>query len=792
MQRFLPALQPRTWLILASFLVLAGLLLPLDVIHGQGLLEGEGPIRRFLFGVIINLTGWFLWLGGAILDYGVNAFVINFGTNFNQNGVGVAVNQLWVIVRDFFNILFIFGLVYIGFKMILNSDDSQTKKTLVYLIMAALLINFSLFITKFVVDFTNVLAGEVAVAGFAAAVGGGTEIDGNARNEVAIGDTFFRLMGIQQNVLLTPVGVESNQTSPWSYIFGVGIINIIGAFAFGVGGIMLVIRFVALSVYMVLSPFMFLGWIFPGFQSMSSKYWSGFLKQAFYAPVYIVMIFFAATILNNFFANETGSFQNARLGDLAGTEGLFGADGGQQVVFGAGLAPFILSAAFLIAAVQVAGKLSADGSTVMAKVGGAVQSRVRGAIRGTGRFAARNTLGYGALGAGLVADKGRQRLNRRLGNMAQGGAVKKWGARTLDRTVGSGLDVASGARIAGSETIAEYRKRVPEQNAKFNTTKAAMDREDAIAAFLKNPEDDEKKAKARGAVGKLTDDEVKNLSTKRRSDENLIGLLSEVQLKTLSESGNINNEEGKNIKNTHEKLKFKDFDEVLNKLSASAKEVDEAMDGLGKAVSRLAGDTLTGTSFNRLNTEGVASQLSEKQLETLKESGKLTTGQFDELTKTRSQGITNIISRGRVDAETKDDKGKVTGRSTPTITGDSTAVSKTVKAQRNKYIKNNSETIGKLPVEAFFKDGDVNGELTDVGKNITVDMMKAIGRATEQGKSDMTGDERQALAIAVSNNKRTYSSQMSTYLKTNKAREHFLVEAKDLGVNNTSWSDPVI
>ena len=465
MQRFLPALRPRTWLILAGLLVLVALLLPLDVIYATApLMDGEAPIRRFLFGVILNLTGWFLWLGGAILDYGVNAFVINFGTNFNQNGVGEAVNELWVIVRDFFNIFFIFGLVYIGFKMILNSDDSQTKQTLVYLIMAALLINFSLFITKFVVDFTNVLAGEIAVAGFDAANEEGTEIDGNARNNVAIGDTFFRLMGIQQTVLLTPTGVESNQTSPWSYIFGVGIINIIGAFAFGVGGIMLIIRFVALTVYMVLSPFMFLGWIFPGFQSMSRKYWSGFLKQAFYAPVYIVMIFFAATILNNFF-RVGGSFENANLGSLAGTEGLLGADGGQQVVFGAGLAPFILSAAFLIAAVQVAGKLSADGSTVMAKVGGAVQSRVRrtvgGAALGLPARGLRATVGAGA-NAYTNSERGRKfaansMVGRQVFKASQKAANSSFDARRVGG-VGKTMGIGEGSKASYAKTIKDRAK----------------------------------------------------------------------------------------------------------------------------------------------------------------------------------------------------------------------------------------------------------------------------------------------------------------------------------------------
>ena len=455
---------------LAGVVVVVGfLLLPLDVIHAttEKITDGEGAVRRLLFGIVMSLTGWFVWFGGAILDFGVNSFVINFGINFNQNGVGEAVNGLWSVVRDFFNILFIFGLVYIGFKMILGSDDSNTKRNLVYLIMAALLINFSLFITKFVVDFTNVLASQVAIAGFQASNQEGTDVkqrQNGGVTEVAIGDTFFDLMDISPTVLQTPEGIENGRVLPWTYIFGSGIVNIVAAFAFGVGGIMLIIRFVALSVYMVLSPFMFLGWIFPGFQSMSSKYWIGFLKQAFYAPVYIVMIFFAATILSNFFG-DNGSYQDAALGQLTGAKGVFGAAGGQAAAFGAGLAPFILSAAFLIAAVQVAGKLSADGSAFMGKIGGAVQSRARrvvgGAALGLPARGLRATVGAGANAYTNSATGRRLAANSTLGKYAfkasQKAANSSFDARRVGG-VGKTMDIGEGSKTSYAKGIKDRGK----------------------------------------------------------------------------------------------------------------------------------------------------------------------------------------------------------------------------------------------------------------------------------------------------------------------------------------------
>jgi hypothetical protein len=97
------------------------------------------------------------------LNFAVNEFIIDFGGNVTGTGIGAAIDTLWSVVRDFFNIIFIFAIIYLGFKMILGSDDSGTKRALVYLIIAALLVNFSLFISKFIVDFSNILAEQVAI-----------------------------------------------------------------------------------------------------------------------------------------------------------------------------------------------------------------------------------------------------------------------------------------------------------------------------------------------------------------------------------------------------------------------------------------------------------------------------------------------------------------------------------------------------------------------------------------------------------------------------------------------------
>ncbi|OGI77251.1 hypothetical protein A3B85_02205 [Candidatus Nomurabacteria bacterium RIFCSPHIGHO2_02_FULL_37_13] len=68
------------------------------------------------------------------------------------------VGNAWAVVRDFSNIFFILILLYIGVKIILGLGGSGVKKMITYVIIMAMLINFSMFFTKVVIDTSNILA----------------------------------------------------------------------------------------------------------------------------------------------------------------------------------------------------------------------------------------------------------------------------------------------------------------------------------------------------------------------------------------------------------------------------------------------------------------------------------------------------------------------------------------------------------------------------------------------------------------------------------------------------------
>lgn len=98
-------------------------------------------------------AGQFLQMTGALLDIAIKATISSdLYANLEIINVG------WTTVRDFSNMFFIFALLYIAIKTILGLGGGQTKRWVANLIIAAVMINFSLFATKVVVDAGNVLA----------------------------------------------------------------------------------------------------------------------------------------------------------------------------------------------------------------------------------------------------------------------------------------------------------------------------------------------------------------------------------------------------------------------------------------------------------------------------------------------------------------------------------------------------------------------------------------------------------------------------------------------------------
>lgn len=443
----------------SSVLVLLAMLMPVAAFAAS---NDASFIQKLVWTVLVAITGSILYISGIVFDFSVNSFVIGFADYYANSGVGFAVDRTWVTIRDFVNLFFIFGLIYIGFKMILDSDDSNTRRWLVNLIIAALLINFSLFITKFVVDFSNQISTQIAVSGFC---DNGTCPQGksatgipNSVDNVNITDKILKLMGIASLFNLSQD--ESLNHASWGYIFGTAIMMLVASFVLIAGGFLLTIRFALLNLFMVLSPFMFIGWILPPLSNMTSKYWDAFLKRAFFAPVYFLFLYFSLEIMK--------AFQQS----LASTNGLqntanvwASADAANQLQTTQSTMPFfILVCIFLLASIVISQKIGADGASTAIKYGQMARQKLqRGVTRGVGAGTAgvagrigRNTIGRAAYRA-VESDKFKDYASRSVVGKYAYKATQKGASATFDaRNIGG----AGKALGLGEASKGGFQKRV--------------------------------------------------------------------------------------------------------------------------------------------------------------------------------------------------------------------------------------------------------------------------------------------------------------------------------------------
>lgn len=417
-------------------------------------------MTSIMWSLVTGLFGKITWIGGAILDYGIQHFVVGFGDDFQGSGVGLAVDTLWVTVRDIFNISFIFGLVYIGLKMILNPDDSGSRRWLVYLILAALLINFSLYITKFIVDFSNILATQIATAFI-------------QNGEYNISSTFMDQLGVTSALDGTQTNnILNGKNTPWGYIFGAAITFLVAGFVFAAGGLMLIIRYAVLCLYMVLSPLMFLGWVFPGLQRISSEYWSGFLGRAFFAPMYLLMLYFSMTVLRSFSINNP----NPDFANVFGEEGAVAVNDFENT-----LPPFILTMIFMVASIVIGKKMGAHGAAGAVNIMNNVRGRVQRGVKRTAYAGARVAAAPVTKGAGYAA----RSASNRAGNLLNK-KLDKW-----QKAGGARGAIAGNVAVAGAVTGAAASMK----NRKFGLNNT-VDQNDRAASEIKSRVQADKDIKA--------------------------------------------------------------------------------------------------------------------------------------------------------------------------------------------------------------------------------------------------------------------------------------------------------
>ncbi|KKU60215.1 MAG: hypothetical protein UX81_C0002G0012 [Parcubacteria group bacterium GW2011_GWA2_47_12] len=337
--------------------ILAGMLLaPLGA--GVAFAQEGGGAVGYVAGKIIGAMGWhdvimsvFADLGNIVLTIvskvlNISGAILNASVELSIGRVGDLIEKVpivsigWTVFRDIANLCFIFILLWIGIRTILGLGGGEIKKLLLNVIIMALLINFSLFITKAIID-----AGNIATLHFYDAMrpdlnepvldAAGKEqyrngklvtrptTEGGKQVKAGLSDIYMEGLRLQ-SVMDARGGQTTSDALAAAGGFAdnfikVGLATILGsvfflvaAFIFFAAALLFITRAVVLMFVMILAPLAFVAQVLPNSQaqSLANKWWHTLFSQTFFAPLYMALSYAVAKAIQSGGMAELLKIQN--------------------------------------------------------------------------------------------------------------------------------------------------------------------------------------------------------------------------------------------------------------------------------------------------------------------------------------------------------------------------------------------------------------------------------------------------------------------------------------------------
>src|SRR3989344_8124903 len=357
----------------------------------MGINVGLCQFTKYLLLTVMSAVAFFLWLSGVFLDFVLKDTItdlkVNLGT-LEQNGL----KSVWGTIRDLMNMTFIFVLLYTAIGTILGIAKSDWKKVVSLVIIAAILINFSLFFTKVLIDASNIVAITFYDLIRDPSAGGG--LSNLVMNKLKL-TSFFKVGSgsiLEDNGLIQMMALG----------LGASIFMAIAAFSFVAAAIMFVFRYIIFIFLLILSPVAVMGGILPQLGEWSKKWWDKLFSQLIWAPVYMIMVWVVFATVNVTLGESTIT---SGFADLYGT-GDFDSRSAKlpkalEIVFN-----FMLLIGMMMGALIIAQSIGKSGAKFANAAAG-------GAMFGTAGWAGRRTIG--AAGRAIAQSRMLNRLASRPG-----------------------------------------------------------------------------------------------------------------------------------------------------------------------------------------------------------------------------------------------------------------------------------------------------------------------------------------------------------------------------------------
>ncbi len=202
-----------------------------------------------------------------------------------------AIYVLWQFIRDFFNLFFIFILLFSAFATIFQVDSFNIRNIFKNVLLVALLINFSFPITRFLIDAANVpmyyFINDV--------IGNGTGRGGLIAMEKLLANSGASV-GALANTGANEDLMQVIMTLMFAFLFGISLLVL---------AVMMVIRLIALTLLLIFSPIGFATSLLPGMNKFGQEWWSKFWSYALFGPAAGLMLVVSIKFLEAISSGDT-------------------------------------------------------------------------------------------------------------------------------------------------------------------------------------------------------------------------------------------------------------------------------------------------------------------------------------------------------------------------------------------------------------------------------------------------------------------------------------------------------
>ncbi len=304
---------------------------------GSGLL---GLINKII-GIIVGILSELAYLIFYTLLAPMIQAMLSIHT-YSDTFVGV-IYPAWIVVRNVCNIIFIVAIIAIAMGTLFRVESYQYKHLLVQLIIAALLVNFSLVIGQAILGIADTAQNQFLP------------------NNVEVVRSLGKNLMVQYrpdvwNMDFAGHGYFSDTVKQLFFLaMSLGSLAVFAAIA-----VFLVIRIVALWIFLMISPIAYVAGVLPTTAKYRSEWWSNFIKYAFFTPIMAFMLNIAAYIANMQTNNGVLNYLKVDPSTLGGSN---------FASFVVQISSNVILLVFLFAATMVAEKMGIYGGDIVSKVG---------------------------------------------------------------------------------------------------------------------------------------------------------------------------------------------------------------------------------------------------------------------------------------------------------------------------------------------------------------------------------------------------------------------------------------